>query len=160
MSATPAPLTEAADDRLDTLFRRLAARHAIVGLDTSAAAGWTAPAGPQLLLLLEEPRRSPESWDMAVLLPEIVSAVAGAFPGLGATVADPAASRTLSARYATSRLPALIAFRDGDYLGALEGLRDWAALVPAAAALLAGPARRVPGVGIAVRAEGAGPSCH
>jgi hydrogenase-1 operon protein HyaE len=86
------------------------------GIDSVAAA-------PGLLGLLYtgDPGRSPESWDVCVVLPELLAT----FPGMRAAILDPAQSAVAATRYGIDKLPALVVLRDGEYIGVIEGMRDW-----------------------------------
>ena len=56
--------------------------------------------------------------------------------------------------------PALLALRDGDYLGTIEGLKDWPVYSRLIPELLAAPASRPPGIGIPLRDANATTACH
>ena len=75
---------------------------------------------------------------------------------------DPATSRALAPRYGFARWPAFVVLKDGRYVGAIDGLRDWDVYVAEMRRLLAAEPTRPPTVGIAVRAAGASnePPCH
>jgi hydrogenase-1 operon protein HyaE len=57
---------------------------------------------------------------------------------------DPAAARTLAARYGVFRWPSLVFLRDGAYLGALERMRDWGEYLEEIPRILARPASQPP----------------
>jgi hydrogenase-1 operon protein HyaE len=61
------------------------------------------------------------------------------------------------ARYGFRRWPALVVLRDGRYVGAIDGLRNWDEYLAEVAALLAAEPARPPSIGIAVTAAGAAP---
>lgn len=108
--------------------------------------------GRTLLLFLEDPVRYKETLDLAVILPEIVAA----YPGrLSVGVLLPEVARAVHPRYAFRRWPALVMLKDGDYVGAIDGLRNWDEYVTEVARLLDAPATRPPSVGIAVVGNGA-----
>lgn len=111
--------------------------------------------GDTLLLLLEDPARVPESWDLAVILPE---ALKTAGTGLRVLALLPAAAKALAGRYGITVFPALMLLREGGYVGSIEGLRDWDGYRHAIAALRAQPVVRAPGIGIAIQTSAAG--CH
>jgi hydrogenase-1 operon protein HyaE len=149
------PDTPAAE-RFEALLQRVETQHRFSRVAVDSVEVFAAGAGDSVLLLTDAPQRCPEAWDIAVVLPEVVRAMAGR---LRAGVADPQASATIAARFGIGRFPALLFQRDGHYVGSLEGMHDWATLVPAVAALLAAPLGRAPGIGIAVRAAPS-TSCH
>jgi hydrogenase-1 operon protein HyaE len=145
-----------AGDRFEALLRRLENQHHLCRVAGDGVDAFAAGPGDSVLLLTDTPQRCPEAWDLAVVLPEVVRAWAGR---LRAGVADPQASAPIAARFGIARFPALLFQRDGHYVGSLEGMYDWAMLVPAVAALLAAPPGRAPGIGIPVRATPPA-SCH
>ena len=91
---------------------------------------------------------------MAVILPELRRAAARPFH-IG--VLPPALANANAAKYGVRRWPALVLTRDGEWLGNVEGLRDWADYVAAVNELLEGPARPLPARVIPLAA--AGSSC-
>lgn len=107
-------------DKLDAALRRLVERHGFVRVADAAA--FEAGEGFVLLLLTDDPQRSPESLDVAVVLPE-------AFKVLGLPArcfaADSMHSPGLGKRYGLNRYPAVVALRDGAYLGTFSGILDW-----------------------------------
>lgn len=140
---------------LEALLERQCAQGRLARVDAQTLAEFVAGDGCAAVLLTADPGRVPESWDMAVVLPELIASFAGRLHG---AAADPAASAEIASRFGVGRLPALLFLRQGRYLGALEGMYDWQALRPAAEALMAGVPARIPGVGVPVRAHG--PACH
>ena len=73
----------------------------------------------------------------------------------------PDAARAIAVRYGFRRWPALVVLRDGGYVGAIDGLRNWDDYLGEVARLLAAPVTRPPSIGIAVSGPGApGPGCH
>jgi len=90
-----------------------------------------------------------------VIVPEIERTFAGRFAG---GVLLPEAAREVQPRYGFGRWPAFVLLRDGQYLGAIDGLRSWGEYVEEVARLLAAPPTRAPTVGIAVKGAGEGPA--
>lgn len=114
--------------------------------------------GDALVFFTEDPQRYRETLDVAVILPELLRAMSGR---ARAAVLMPEDARVLAVRCAVPRRPALVFLRAGEYVGAIEGPRDWAGFVQEAEALLVAPTRRPPGIGVAVTSPGAGESsCH
>ena len=72
----------------------------------------------------------------------------------------PAAARSLAPRYGIRTWPALLALRDGQYLGTIEGLKDWSADVRLLPELLAATPSRPPSIGIPVMNADAVSHCH
>ncbi|MCB1890272.1 MAG: hypothetical protein KDH20_21890 [Rhodocyclaceae bacterium] len=144
-------------DSLDQLLARqtdagLGRCHAAEDFEPLAAA-----CGDLALLLTDDPARSPESWDMAVILPEVLKHFEG---HLTAVAAMPEVSRELARRYGVTRYPSLLFVRGGAYVGVLEGVYDWQVLGPAVSRLLETPAGRAPSVGIPVTSAAPAGSCH
>jgi len=144
-------------DRLTALLARLVNQHGLVSLDETGIDAFTCAPGASLLFFPEDPERVPESWDVAAVLPDLLKD----FPQpCRAGVIPPGSGRVLRNRYGFKLWPALVFLRDGGYLGAIEGMRDWASFLAEARQILARPVSRPPTVGIEVRAEVEGPSCH
>ena len=80
---------------------------------------------PGLLLAVfaDSPTTFKESIDMAVIAPEIARALEPHLAGKAFT--DPAAGRAIARRFGLTRLPAAGLFREGELLGALQGLKAW-----------------------------------
>ena len=66
-------------------------------------------------------------------------------------VVGPPNARKLAVTYGFKRWPALVFFRDGKYLGAVDGLRLWADLVREADEIMHSEPHYPPSVGIPVR---------
>jgi hydrogenase-1 operon protein HyaE len=92
-------------------------------------------------------------------VPELFAAGRGAFR---VALLPPAASRLLAPRFGFARWPAFVMLRDGQYVGAVDGIRDWDVYVAELQRLLVAEPSRPPSVGIPVRVAGADPSasCH
>ena len=90
-----------------------------------------------------------ETLDLAVIVPEIVRTLGDP---LRVGVLLPEAARQLHARYGFRRWPAIVVLRDGDYLGAVDGLRGWNEYTETVRALLVAPSVRPPAIGIPVAA--------
>ncbi len=96
--------------------------------------GYPALAGPELdafidnnetvvLVFAEGIKRRPEADDLAVILPELVDAFPGRFK---VAVVPFTAHRELQLKYRFLKMPTLVFLRDGDYLGTISGVLDWA----------------------------------
>lgn len=123
------------------LITQLVERHGAARLDEAALVAFTAAPGAAALFFTEDPVRFREVPDVAVILPELRRAAALPFR-IG--VLPPALANAAASRYGVRRWPALVFVRDGEWLGNVEGLRDWAEYVAAVNALLEGPARPLP----------------
>lgn len=136
------------------LLQRLVTAHGYQALALDAVDDFTGADGSRLVFVTDDPKLQKEVLDLAVILPQLLRACPGAEVG----VLSPYDARAASARFGTRKTPALLFWRDGDYLGAIEGLLDWAAFVREFARLLSAPPARVPSIGIAVASAAA--SCH
>lgn len=144
-------------DPLAALFQRHVTQHGYTLLaDAAAADAFLAGPGDRLLLLAEAPHMVPESWDVAVILPEVLAPVAGRFQ---VGLLSPALARPIATRYAVNLWPALLFVRDGQYVGTLAGMRDWADYQREVPTFLDRPASRAPGIGIPV-ASATDSACH
>ena len=143
----PMPLAAGADPRSYPLIAALFSRHGYVEVRAENFAAFTRRAGHTLLLFTEDPVRFKETLDLAVIVPEI----ARAFPAIAVGVLLPEAARALQPRYGFRRWPAIVLLRDGEYLGAVDGLRNWDEYLAEVAALLDAASSRPPTIGIAVK---------
>jgi hydrogenase-1 operon protein HyaE len=156
MSATPdAPV--AVD--LHPLLLRLVRETGATVLTAEDYDAWALQPGPSMVVFAEDPERYKETLDLAVIVPEL-HATGGRRFRVG--LLPPAASRAVAPRYGFARWPAFVMLRDGHYLGAVDGIRDWDVYTDELLRLLAAAPSRPPGVGIAVKAAGApdAPACH
>jgi hydrogenase-1 operon protein HyaE len=138
-------------DRLAERYAFLASRYGYQMLDADSWAAFAAAPGPAVALFAEDPAKVPETWDLTIILPEALRHVAGE---VRVALLAPEAARKLAARYGIRFWPALLALRDGDYLGSIEGLKDWSTYARQLPELLAGAATRPPGIGIPVATAG------
>ena len=143
-------------DRLRQRVDALHARHGFHVLDAEMFDDFIRQPGTTLVLFAEDPAKVPETWDLTVILPDLVASLAEA-PRVG--MLAPATARVLAARYGIRLWPALLALRDGAYLGTVEGLQDWSAYRRCLPELLAAEPSRPPGIGIPV-AGSATATCH
>jgi hydrogenase-1 operon protein HyaE len=145
-------VTEIAPPGPHLLLERMLKLAAAASLEAENVDSWTAAAGHALLVFTEDPALHRETLDLAVIVPELVQAMPGRFR---TGVLLPAAARAAASRYALRRWPALVLLKDGRYVGAIDGLRDWQDYLDELARLLEAEPTRPPGVGIAVNAQGA-----
>jgi len=139
------------------LIARLCAETGAPLLQADEVDAWASRPGRALLVFTEDPAMYRETLDLAVIVPEVVRHIGG---GLRVGVLLQKAARAVAPRYGFRRWPALVMLADGQYVGAIDGLRDWQDYVDEASRLLAAPPTRAPSVGIAVNAAGAAPACH
>ena len=102
-----------------------------------------------VLFCTEDPKRFPESNDVAVVLPELEAAFPGRFQP---AVVDASIERDIQSRYGFKVWPALVFLRDGKYLGTITKIRDWSVYQHEITAILASEPSRAPGVGVPVAA--------
>lgn len=103
--------------------------------------------GVTVLFFTGDPKTVRDSTDVAVVLPELVSAFNGRLiPGVVA--ADSA--RDLQRRYGFTAWPALVFLRDGEYLGAITRIQNWSEYLRDISALMEAETRRPPGFAIPV----------
>lgn len=143
--------------RLAEHFQRLSQQHGCVILAADRFDEFVEQPGETLILFTEDPQRVPETWDIAVILPELIKGLPNK-PRVG--LLAPADAHAVSARYGIRLWPALLVLRSGAYLGVIEGLKDWGVYAAHLPQLLAAPASRPPSIGIAVQTIGANASCH
>ncbi len=136
------------------LLAQLMTKHGATEVDAANFDAFTRRGGHTLLVFAEDPVRYRETLDLAVIVPEIAKAFAGRF---AVGVLLPEAARTFHARYGFRRWPAVVMLKDGQYVGAIDGLRNWNEYGDEVARLLASPPTRPPTVGISVKGATEGP---
>ncbi len=143
---------------LHPLLARLVAETGASILDTGNFDAWASRPGIAMVVFAEDPDRYKETLDLAVIVPELY-ATAGQRFRVG--LLPPAASRALAPRFGFARWPAFVMLRDGRYVGAVDGIRDWDVYVGELERLMVAAPSRPPTVGIAVKAAGDSepPSC-
>lgn len=156
MPLPPVAAAATAARRAHPLLAQLIAKHGATELDAANFDAFTKRAGHTLLLFAEDPVRYRETLDLAVIVPELALAFAGRF-ALGVLL--PEAARTFQARYGFRRWPALVLLKDGQYVGAIDGLRDWDGYLAEMERLLAAAPTRAPAIGIAVKGGHDGGAC-
>jgi len=139
-------------DRLETAIGRLQQKH---GFQRVAGSDQEFPGGLIALLLTEDPQRNLEVLDACVILPEALKPLGS---GVARWVAGPDTAPALMQKFGVARAPAVVFLRDGQYLGGLNGIRDWRDYQAEVARLLDGPAQPRP-IGIPVRAENTSGAC-
>ena len=144
MTVTSAPIPADAAPLVAALVVRH--RFAAVGAETLDA--FVAQPGATVLAFTEDPVRYRETLDLAVIVPELARAFAGRFR-VGVLFAHEA--RACQPRFGFRRWPALVVLRDGAYVGAIDGLREWAQYVAEMEHLLRAPATRAPTIGVRVQ---------
>jgi hydrogenase-1 operon protein HyaE len=142
---------------LHPLLDQLVSRHGFTALDVDSIDGFIDAPGHVMLAFTEDPVRYRETLDLAVIAPEVARAFTGRFR---VGVLYPEAARRVAPRFGFARWPALVMLRDGAYIGAIDGLRNWDEYLEETLRLLNSEPTRPPSVGIAVRSAGAeAPGC-
>jgi hydrogenase-1 operon protein HyaE len=139
------------------LVEQLFSRHGFAPVDVDSLDAFAAAPGHALLVFTEDPVRYKETLDLAVIAPEVARAFAGCFR---VGVLLPAEARKVAPRYGFARWPALVVLKDGQYVGAIDGLRNWEEYVEEMQRLLAAEPTRAPTIGIAVKTAGDAGHCH
>jgi hydrogenase-1 operon protein HyaE len=139
------------------LVQRLADDFGAVWVDASSVADWSAQGGDRVLLLAGDPVRFPEGVDVAAVLPELMKA----FPGRFTVAVVPRDHEdAVARRYGSQRWPALLFFRDGQYVTAIAGMQDWDVYLQGVDAALKMPPSRPPTLGIPVVSATGADACH
>lgn len=131
-------------DRLETAIGRMLQKHGFRRIDS---ANQDFDDGLNAVLLTDDPQRNLEILDACVILPEALKALGD---GVRRWVSGPETAPVLMQRFGVPRAPAVIFLRSGEYLGGLNGIRDWSEYRDEVARLLSGPAQPKP-LGIPVR---------
>jgi len=146
------PAAENADARAYPLIDALLTRHRYADVRADNVDAFLRSARLALLVFLDDPHRCKEALDLAVVVPEIVRA----FPDRFAVgVLQPEAARALHARYGFRRWPALVVLRDAQYVGAVDGLREWSEYLSELERLASARPTRAP---ISIKDAGAEPA--
>lgn len=142
---------------LPPVMQRLIDRFGATRIEADTLAAFLDRPGTSVLLLAGDPVQFPEGLDVAVVLPELRSALAADF-AIG--VVAPDSQDAVARRYGSQRWPSLIVLRDGQYVTTLAGMHDWTDYLKLVEAALAMPVSRAPTIGIPVVGANASPSCH
>ena len=136
---------------LHPLLARLCDGFGFSTFDAAAVDALAAGSGHVLLVFTEDPESYREALDLAVIVPELAREFAGRF---AVAVLLPEPARAIAPRYGFRRWPAVVLLRDGAYVGAIDGVRDWSEYRLELAQLLEAPSSRPPTIGIAIKAAG------
>ena len=113
--------------------------------------------GDGMVLFTQEPDQQPETWDVAVILPEVLKLTGNR---LRAAIISPDLARKEKARFGITRWPSLVFVRDGGYVGVIEGMRNWDEYAREISEMLEKPVGRAPSVGIPVMSADEPSACH
>lgn len=139
------------------LVQRLVDQNGARWIDQDNVQAYTAEPGARVLFFCGDPVRFPEGLDVAVVLPELHAALGQGF-SLGVVKAE--CEDRMARSLGVQRWPALVFFRDGQYLTTLSGMYDWSEFVQRTQQALASPPSRRPGIGIPVVTLGGESHCH
>jgi hydrogenase-1 operon protein HyaE len=124
------------------LITQLQTRHGFPLLNADSYDHFVYGAETSVLFFCNDPVQFPESHDVAVILPELVKAFSGR---LQAAVIDRSIERELQARFRFTGWPSLVFLRNGEYLGAITGIKDWQEYRQETARILAAAPGEPPG---------------
>jgi hydrogenase-1 operon protein HyaE len=97
--------------------------------------------GVSVLFFAGDPKRYRDTTDVAVVLPELVKAFEGHIrPGVVASTSE----LELQKRYGFTAWPTLVFLREGNYLGAIAGIQNWAEYLQEIGDLIVAEPRRPP----------------
>jgi hydrogenase-1 operon protein HyaE len=156
MSATTAAPSPASAAR-HPLIERLSAEYGFPLITIEGFEAFVAQPGHTMLFFSEDPAKFRETLDLAVILPELHRAFDGIFR---AGVLLPEASKKFHPRFGFRRWPAFVMLRDGQYLGAIDGVRNWDEYVGEIQRLLAAEPSRPPAIGVVVKSNETSAGCH
>lgn len=142
---------------LPPVMQRLIDQFGATRIEADTLAAFLDRPGTSVLLLAGDPVQFPEGLDVAVVLPELRSALAADF-AIG--VVAPDSQDAVARRYGSQRWPSLVFLRDGQYVTTLAGMHDWTDYLKLVEAALAMPVSRAPTIGIPVVSANASTSCH
>ena len=155
---SPLDLATRPTEGLHPLLVRLVEQTGAAVLDAERFDAWAEQPGPAMAVFVEDPERYKETLDLAVIVPELHASRRGRFR---VALLPPDAARLVARRYGFARWPAFVMLRDGRYLGAVDGIRDWDVYLDELDRLLAAAPSRPPTIGIPVTVAGsAESSCH
>ena len=123
------------------LVTRLVDELGAARLDEAGFDAFARAPGEAALFFTEDPVRFREVLDVAVILPELAGACERRFR-MG--VLPPPLANAKAATYGVRRWPALVFLRGGEWLGNVEGLRDWSDYVAEVNAVLVAEPRPLP----------------
>lgn len=124
------------------LLEQLQIRHAYPLLDANNYDHFVYGHENVVLFFCNDPVQFPESNDVAVILPELVKTFGGR---LQAAVIEKSIERELQARFRFTGWPSLVFLRNGEYLGAITGIRNWHEFMQESTKILAASPSQPPG---------------
>jgi hydrogenase-1 operon protein HyaE len=140
-------------DTRSALLRRLYAHPGFTAVDAATHDAFVSSPEACVLFFAGDPRQHRETNDVAVVLPELVSAFSHRFR---VGLITPDAEQALQRRYGFAAWPSLVFVRGGGYLGVITGMRDWGDYLRAVERLLSAEPGPPPVSQVAVTPEGRG----
>ena len=126
------------------LLERLAREAGLPCVEAAQLAARAAATPKLAVLFTGDPTQSPASWDVCVVLAEMLEQC----PGVSGCVLDPVESAAAAPAYGVGKLPSLVLLSDGEYVGVIEGMRDWQPFVDELRRLMVAPPRPIPVAGV------------
>lgn len=105
------------------LFQRLYNQEGFQKLTEETLPTMQAEVGLKLVLFADDPNRVRETLDVVVIGPELKKVFKDYLSSCW--MVDVKKARAMSTQFGIKRLPAVAFFRDAQFLGACEGLKDW-----------------------------------
>jgi len=121
------------------LFEKMLTRPGFNKLDASNLEDAKQQTGHLMLFCTGDPQQRPENLDLAVILPELQQAFTGQFQ-VGVVASD--IEESVQQSFGIQQWPCLVLLRDGDYVGSIPRLRDWAEYLQEIGALLEAPVQK------------------
>lgn len=107
---------------LSPLIKNMIEEYAYPVLDEESIDEFLDSHNEVVLFFTEDPKKFPETDDVAMILPELIKAFNGRFQ---AGVISQVSQRKLQGLYGFASWPALVFLRQGDYLGVIIGVQNW-----------------------------------
>ena len=129
------------------LYERLLKERGFTSLNQDNLAHFLEQSGFGMLLFLEDPNRMKETMDALVIAPELAKTF-DQIKNKGVLI--PPDAKPVARKYGFRRWPAIVLLKDGQYLGAIDGLRQWGEYMVEIEQTLSNEPTRPPTIGIPV----------
>lgn len=136
-----------------TLIRQMIQQQDYPVVEAGTLESFLASQEHSVLFFTGDPKKYPESDDVAVILPELATHFAGRFR---VAVVAREAEQTLQQLFPFSSWPALVFLRGDHYLGAITRVQNWSDYLGEIERLLGAEALHIRGVGIPVMTAAVG----
>lgn len=141
------PATAHAESATPPLIQRLIDDYGYPVLGAADIDALPADDRVNVLFFTEDPKKYPETLDVAVVLPELVAHYGERLHPVIVARAD---ERALQERYGFAQWPTLVFLHGRNYLGAISRIQDWHVYLERIDELLTAEPTRPPGVGVPV----------